>query len=149
MPRIREQHYPTKLISLGLGQSSPAICSRLIHLTPKTLFSPKAKDLVVALEKRTVSYLSVSARIWVIDPFSQMKRGYNTILDDADSANRNNFSHLRVLHDALRETFLKVTKKTKCKLLNDLNGTEASFRRAMISNNCQLSIVLKRELWVV
>ena len=37
-----------------------------------------------------------------IDPFSQMKREYNTILDDADSANRNYF-------DALRETFLKVT----------------------------------------
>ena len=27
----------------------------------------------------------------VIDPFSQMKREYNTILDDADSANRNTF----------------------------------------------------------
>ena len=52
---------------------------------------PEAKDLVVALEKRTISYLSVSARIRVIDPFSQMKREYNTILDDADSANRNNF----------------------------------------------------------
>ena len=27
----------------------------------------------------------------MIDPFSQMKREYNTILDNADSANRNNF----------------------------------------------------------
>ena len=36
-------------------------------------------------------YLSVSARIRVIDPFSQMKREYNTILDDAESANRDNF----------------------------------------------------------
>ena len=47
----------------------------------------------------------------MIDPFSQMKREYNTILDDADSANRNNFVpyHLRALHDAFRETFLKVT----------------------------------------
>ena len=26
-----------------------------------------------------------------MDPFSQMKGEYNTILDDADSANRNNF----------------------------------------------------------
>ena len=52
---------------------------------------PEAKDFVVTLEKRTISYLSVSARIRVIDPFSQMKREYNTILDDADSANRNNF----------------------------------------------------------
>ena len=26
-----------------------------------------------------------------IDPFSHMKREYNTILDDADSANHNNF----------------------------------------------------------
>ena len=48
------------------------------------------------------------------DQFSQMKRGYNTILDDADAANRNNFlSHLRALHDALRETFLKVTNNEK------------------------------------
>ena len=52
---------------------------------------PEAKDSVVTLEKRTISYLSVSVRIRVIDPFSQMKREYNTILDDADSANRNNF----------------------------------------------------------
>ena len=35
---------------------------------------PEAKDSVVTLEKRTISYLSVSARIRVIDPFSQMKR---------------------------------------------------------------------------
>ena len=52
---------------------------------------PEAKDLVVTLEKWTIPYLSVSARISVIDPFNQMKREYNTILDDADSANRNNF----------------------------------------------------------
>ena len=52
---------------------------------------PEAKDLVVTLEKRTISHLSVSVRIRVIDPFNQIKREYNTILDDADSANRNNF----------------------------------------------------------
>ena len=40
---------------------------------------------MVTLEKRTISYLSVSARIRVIDPFSQMKREYNTILDDETS----------------------------------------------------------------
>ena len=51
---------------------------------------PEAKDLVVTLEKRTISYLSVSSRIRVIDPFSQMKREYNTILDDADTADRKN-----------------------------------------------------------
>ena len=50
---------------------------------------PEAKDL--EKEKRTISYLSVSARIRVIDPFDQMKWEYNAILDDADSANRNNF----------------------------------------------------------
>ena len=60
---------------------------------------------MVTLEKRTISYLSVSVRFRVIDPFSEMKREYNTILDDADSANRNNLSHLRALHDPLRETF--------------------------------------------
>ena len=42
---------------------------------------------MVTLEKRTMSYLSVSAQIRVIDPFSQMKREYNMILDEADSAN--------------------------------------------------------------
>ena len=44
----------------------------------------------------------------MIVPFSQMKRDYNMILDDADSANRT-LSLLRALYDALRETFLKVT----------------------------------------
>ena len=63
-------------------------CSHLIHLTPYNLF-PEAKDLVVTLEERTVSHVSVSTRIRVIDPFSQIKREYNTILDDADSANSN------------------------------------------------------------
>ena len=48
------------------------------------------KDLVVTLEKRTISYLSVSVRIRVIVPFNQMKREYNTILDDVNSANRLN-----------------------------------------------------------
>ena len=43
---------------------------------------------MVTLQKRTTSYLSVSARIRVIDPLSQMKREYNTILEDADSTNR-------------------------------------------------------------
>ena len=52
---------------------------------------PEAKDLVVTLGKPAILYLSVSARIREMDPFSQMKREYNTILDDADSANRNNF----------------------------------------------------------
>ena len=42
---------------------------------------------MLKLEKRTISYLFVSARIRVNDPFSQMKPEYNTILDDADSAN--------------------------------------------------------------
>ena len=42
----------------------------------------------------------------MIDPFSQMKREYNTILDDADSANRINFVLSQsFIHDALRETF--------------------------------------------
>ena len=36
-----------------------------------------------------------------MDPFRQIKRDYNTILADADSANRINWSHLRALHDAL------------------------------------------------
>ena len=58
-------------------------CSCLIDLPV-----PEAKDLAVFLEKRTISYLSVSARIRMIDPFRQMKLEYNTILDDADSKNR-------------------------------------------------------------
>ena len=65
-----------------------------MSLSPKSFYSqepvPEAKNLVVDLVKRIIPYLSVSARISVIDPFNQMKREYNTILDDADSANRNN-----------------------------------------------------------
>ena len=44
----------------------------------------------VSLEKRTKPYLSVSVWMRVIDPFGQMKREYNTILDVAYSANRIN-----------------------------------------------------------
>ena len=65
---------------------------------------------MVTLEKRTISYLSVSARIRVIDPFTLMKREYNTILDDADVLRIVfTLSLLRALHDSLRETFFKVT----------------------------------------
>ena len=53
--------------------------------------------------------LKKSEQARVIDLFSQMKPENDTILDDVDSANRINFVHLRALHDALRETFLKVT----------------------------------------
>ena len=59
---------------------------------------------MVTIEKGTISYLSVSARIRMTDPFSQMKREYNTILDDADSAKRNNFVPSQSFHDAIRET---------------------------------------------
>ena len=64
--------------SLGPGQSSHAILLSPISfdgLNPV----PEAKDLVVTVEKRTILYLTVSARIRVIDPFSSKKRKYNTI----------------------------------------------------------------------
>ena len=64
---------------------------------------------MVTLEKRTISHLSVSARIRVIDPFSEMKGEYNTILDNADLVNRNNVVQSQSFTDPLRETFLKVT----------------------------------------
>ena len=57
---------------------------------------------MVTLEKRTISYVSVS-----VPKFSQIKGEYGTIMNDEDSANRIN--HLRALHDALPEMFLKVT----------------------------------------
>ena len=38
---------------------------------------------MATLEKRTMSYLSVSARIRVIDPFGQVKREYLTIIPRA------------------------------------------------------------------
>ena len=64
---------------------------------------------MVTLEKRTISYLSVLAWIRVIDPFSQMKREYDTILDVMQTLGiALTLSHLRALHDTLRETFLKV-----------------------------------------
>ena len=67
-------------------------CSRLFSArfdSQNSVF--KAEDLIVTLEKRAISYLSVLSRIRVIDPFSQMKREYGTILEDGDSANRVNF----------------------------------------------------------
>ena len=44
------------------------MCCRLIHLTPESRLVPEAKDLAVTSEKQTISYLSVSTRIRVIDP---------------------------------------------------------------------------------
>ena len=65
---------------------------------------------MVTLEKRTISYLSVLAWIRVIDPFSQMKREYDTILDVMQTLRIVlTLSHLRALHDTVRKTFLKVT----------------------------------------
>ena len=45
----------------------------------------------------------------MIDPFSQMKREYNMILDDADSANRNNFVPSQSFTRYSLGNFLKVT----------------------------------------
>ena len=70
----------------------------------------------------------------VIDPFSQMKREYNTILDDADYANRNNCP-ISELYMMLSGNFSQGDHYLKGKLLN---GTETSFRHALISNNCHL-----------
>ena len=68
--------------SLAPGQSSPAILLSLNSFDSQEPV-PGGKYLVVSLEKRTVSYLSVSARIRVIDPFRQMKREYLTIIPRA------------------------------------------------------------------
>ena len=79
-----------------------------------------------------MSYLSDSARIRVIDPFSQMKRLYDTILDDANSVNRNNFVPSQSFTWCSAGNFSQGDQyKTKL-----LNGTETSFRCALISNNC-------------
>ena len=89
-----DQHRPcfyTKYSVLAWVKVHLQLCSRRIHLIPKSLFLRQKTKWRVTLEKRTISYLSVPARIRVIDPFSHMRRGYYTILDDADSANRNNF----------------------------------------------------------
>ena len=72
----------------------------------------------------------------MIDPFSQMKREYNTILDDADCANRNNlvpshsFTRCSLGNFSEGDQYLKVN----C----FINGTETSFRRTLVSNNCHL-----------
>ena len=99
---------------------------------------------MVTLEKRTISYLSVSVRIRVIDLFSQMKRQYNTILHDADSANSNNFicpiSKLHMLLSGKRFSRWPI-HKTKL-----LTSTETSFRRALISNNCHLCYCVKERI---
>ena len=59
--------------------------------------------------------VTVSARMRVMDGFSQMKREYNTTLDDADSANRNPTSHM-MLSGKLFSRW-------------PINGTETSFKR--------------------
>ena len=111
------------------GQSSPAIL-----LSPnKFQFDsqkpvPEAKDLVVTLEKRTISYLCVSSRIRVIDPFNQK---YNVALEDADSANR---IKTKCPISTISELYIKFFPgKTVT-----LSGTENSVRPALISNNCHL-----------
>ena len=48
--------------------------------TNKVVVVPEAKDLVVTLEKRTISSISVSARMGVIDAFSEMKRVGDRVL---------------------------------------------------------------------
>ena len=55
-------------------------CSLLIDSTPTTLPLPEARNLLITLEKGTISYLPVSVRIKLIDPFSQMKRNTLSIL---------------------------------------------------------------------
>ena len=79
-----------------------------------------------------MSYLSVSALIRVIDLFSQMKREYNTILDDAVSANRVPISEVYMM---LSGKLFSRSPISKSKLLN---RTETSIRGALISNNCHL-----------
>ena len=67
----------------------------------------------------------------MIDPFTrQMKREYNTTLDDADYANRNNFVPSQSFTcSMLTGKLFSRSPITKCKLLN---VTETSFRRALI-----------------
>ena len=76
--------------SLGPGQPSPASL-----LSPHSFDSlkpvPEVKDFVVTLEKPKILYLSVSARIRVMDPFSQKKQEYTRMMNDADSANCSKF----------------------------------------------------------
>ena len=105
------------------GQSSPAIL-----LSPNRFDSQKpvleAKDLVVTLKKQTISYLCVSARIRVIDPFNQNTTWHWTM------------QTLRIvlrLNVPSRPSQSFTLRKTVT-----LSGTETSVRRALISNNCHL-----------
>ena len=75
----------------------------------------------------------------MIDPFREMKRQYEN-MDDADSPNRNNFVPSQSFTEPYKMLSGKLFSRgpiTKCKLLN---GTDASFRRALISNNCHLCL---------
>ena len=68
-------------------------CSHLIHLTLRLLRAcSRGQRLSGHLRKaNNIAPFCLSPDQAHMDPFSQMKREYNTILDDADSANRNNF----------------------------------------------------------
>lgn len=59
-------------------------------------FCSEAKELVITLEKRTISYLSVLAWIRVIAPFSKIKQENDRILDDEESGNRINFGQSQI-----------------------------------------------------
>ena len=85
---------------LGVGQCSPAML-----LSPNSFDSlepvPEAKDLVV-------TFLSQPRSVWLI---RLAKWNQNTIRYWTMQTRRivTTLSHLRALHNALRETFLKVT----------------------------------------
>ena len=112
--------------SLGPGQSSVVpleACSRDQRLSGHLR---KANNIVPFC----------LTRIRVIDPFTQMKQEFNTILDDADLLRIVfTLSLLRTLHDALWETFFKVTNnemQTAKRYRNQL------WLRTDFNNNCHL-----------
>ena len=113
------------------GQSSPAILllpNRFQFNSSKPF--PAAKDLVVTWEKRTMSYLCVSARIRVIDPFNQNTTRHWT-MQTLRIVLRLNFPS-RPSH-SLNFTLSALREKTVT-----LSCTETSVRHALISNNCHM-----------
>ena len=81
---------------------------------------------------RKASNIALFCFSLVIDPFSTMEREYVLYWTMQTLRIVSTLSHLRALHNALRETFLKVTKN-EIQTAN-VSGTETSSRRPLASN---------------
>ena len=112
------------------------VCFYLIHLTPKSLFPKLSGHLWIV--NNIVPFCLSPDHAHVSVHSCQMKREYNTILDDADSTNRNTVVPSQSFTWCFPRNF-SGWPISKSKLPN---GIESSFGRALIWNNCHFIIII-------